>query len=239
MPGELSQEIGRAYVFVLSGCLQRAVKDFKPAFDVYTAPDKLSFAGLSGAEYSFDLSGYYLGTEVWVESKGYRNGDALLDAYREFLAKAYCTSVQFARHRRDLFWFVTNVPFGTSLGRKLVTADFVCESLRSAKPQRATTILGNAPIDEAHVRSLVPRIAIGIFTDSFIKVMGTSYRFRPGDNLWNVIRLLHGGRVPGWEFGSIAAQVANMNGLRSPDLIRSGQRLHLPWFGISDQGLEG
>jgi hypothetical protein len=238
MPGEVSHEIGRAYVFVLSGCLQRAVKDFKPIFNVYSAPEKLSFHGFSGTPYSFDLSGYVPGAEVFVESKGYKDGNSLLDAYREFLAKAYCTSVQFARHRRDQFWFATNVPFGSSFGRALVDSKFVGDSLRENKSPGGAAILGDAVIDDGHVRSLVSRLAIGIFTDSFIKVMGTLYRFQPGDNLWIATKLLHGGRIPLPQFDSIVSRVVGMNNLRDPNHIRSGQLLHLPWFGISEYGLE-
>jgi hypothetical protein len=238
MPGEISHEIGRAYVFVLCGCLQRAVKDFTPLFDVYSAPEKLSFKGLSGSDYSFDLSGHIHATEVFIESKGYKDGNSLLDAYREFLAKAYCTTVQFSRHQRDQFWFATNVPFGTSIGRKLVDSQFVSDSLRSSKSPGAAAILGDAAIDDGHVRSLASRLAIGIFTDSFIKVMGTLYRFRPGDNLWNATKLLHGGRMPVSHYDSVVEQVVRMNNLRDPNHIRSGQRLHLPWYGISDFGLE-
>lgn len=234
MPGEVSHEIGRAYVFVLCGCLQRAVKDFKPIFDVYSAPEKLSFKGLSGVPYSFDLSGYVPASEVFVESKGYKDGNSLLDAFREFLAKAYCTSVQFSRHRRDQFWFVTNVPFGSSIGRALVDPKFVSESLRGARSPGAAAILGDAAIDDGHVRSLVSRLAVGIFTDSFIKVMGTLYRFQPGDNLWIATKLLHGGRIPLPQFDSVVAKVLSMNNLRDANHIRSGQRLHLPWFGIPD-----
>jgi hypothetical protein len=234
MPGEVSQEIGRAYVYVFSGCLERAVKGFRQTFDVYAQPEKLTFTGFSGASYSFDVSGMYEGREVFIESKGYRDGSGILDAYKEFLAKAYCASVQIARHRKDHFWFVTNVPFGTSLGRRLWSPEFMSEALRGAKPPAAAAIIGGALIDEAHVRSLSHRIAVGIFTDSFIRVMGTLYRFRPGDTLWSATKLIHGGRIPLARFEPIAVKVQYMNDLRDPNRIRSGQRLLLPWFGMQE-----
>jgi hypothetical protein len=62
-----------------------------------------------------------------------------------------------------------------------VDSEFVGNSLRSDKSPGGAAILGNAVIDDGHVRSLASRLAIGIFTDSFIKVMGTLYQFRPGD----------------------------------------------------------
>jgi hypothetical protein len=234
MPGELSQEAGRAYVYVFGGCLERAVKGFKQTFDVYTSPDKLAFKGFSGAEYSFDLSGVYHDVEAFVECKGYRDGSGILEGYKEFLAKAYCTSVQAVRHQRDLFWFATNVPFGSSIGRRLCAPEFVREALTSSAPARAATIIGGAQIDQDHVRALSRRIAVAIFTDSFVKVMGTLYRFRPGDTLWSATKLIHGGHIPLPQFEPIVARVKYMNDLNNPDRIRSGQRLHLPWFGIRD-----
>lgn len=235
MPGEISQEAGRSYVYVFGGCLERAVTGFKTTFDVYTSPDKLTFKGFSGMQYSFDLSGVYNNdVEVFVECKGYRDGSGLLDGYREFLLKAYCTSVQAVRHQRDLFWFVTNVSFGSSLGRCLCTPDFIGKTLSISKPPQAEKIIGDAPIDDDHIRSLSQRIAIAIFTDSFIKVMGTLYRFRTGDNLWSAIKLIHGGQIPLSHFEPIVAKVQCMNDLHNPDHIRSGQQLHLPWYGIQN-----
>jgi hypothetical protein len=210
------------------------VKAFRQNFDVYTSPDKLSFTGFSGSPYSFDLSGVYEGVEVFVECKGYRDATGILDGYREFLAKAYCTSVQATRHQRDLFWFATNVPFGSSIGRRLCSADFIRESLSTAKPERANALLNGAHIDTGHVESLSRRVAVAIFTDSFVKVMGTLYRFRRGDTLWSVVKLIHGGRIPLSHFEPISASVRLMNDLDDPNRIRAGLRLHLPWFGIRD-----
>jgi hypothetical protein len=222
-------------VYVLGGCLERAVKRFRQTFDVYSSPDKLSFAGFSGAPYSFDLSGVYDGVEAFVECKGYRDGSGILDGYREFLAKAYCTSVQAIRHKRDLFWFATNVPFGSSFGRRLCTPEFVRDSLTGSRPAGAAPVLAGASVDEGHVRSLSRRIAVAIFTDSFVRVMGTLYRFRPGDTLWSATKLIHGGRIPLPQFEPIVANVRYMNNLDDPNRIRSGQRLHLPWFGMRDE----
>ena len=232
MPGEVSQEIGRAYVYTFGGCLERAIKGFSQTFNVYTNPDKLGFNSFTGAAYSFDLAGIYEDAEVFVESKGHRDGTAILDGYKEFLAKAYCTATLSKRHRRDHFWFITNVPFGSSIGRRLWSSAFITESLRDQKPDAAAAILGGAPIDDGHVQSLSQRIAVGIFTDSFIKVMGTQYRFAPGDTLWSVTKLIHGGKIPLPQFQPIAIQVQLMNELKNPDRIRSGQRVRMPWYGI-------
>lgn len=201
---------------------------------MYAQPEKVTFTGFSGASYSFDISGLNEGREVFVESKGYRDASGILDAYKEFLAKAYCASVQIARHRDDHFWFVTNVPFGSSFGRRLWSPEFVSEALRSTRPPAAAAIIGGATIDESQVRSLSRRIAVAIFTDSFVRVMGTLYRFRRGDTLWSATKLIHGGLIPLPHFEPIVTKVKHMNNLQDPNRIRSGQRLHLPWFGMQD-----
>lgn len=234
MPGEVSQETGRAYVYVLGGCLERAVTGFRQVFNVYVNPEKLTFTGFSGTDYSFDLCGIYERAEVFVESKGYRDSSGILDGYKEFLAKAYCTSVQTERHRQDYFWFVTNVAFGSSVGRRLWAPEFIAESLRSARPPKVAALIGGAAVDDGHVRSLSRRIAIGIFTDSFIRVMGILYQFQPGDTLWSATKLIHGGRIPLPQFEPIAIKVAYMNNIQDPNRIYSGQRLHLPWFGMRE-----
>jgi hypothetical protein len=220
-------------VFVFRGCLERAVKGFRSLFDVYSAPQKLSFNGFSAAPYSFDLSGRYAYAEAFIESKGYKDGSNLLDGYKEFLAKAYCTSVQFARHRTDHFWFVTNVPFGTTAGRKLTDAGYVQEALKNPSA-KAKELLGGATIDDSHVRSLATRLAVGIFTDSFIQVMGTLYQFKPGDTLWSATKQLHAGRIPRAGFGSVTEKFRVMNNVIDPNHIKSGQRLQVPWFGIPE-----
>src|SRR5438094_334557 len=124
-PGELSDEAGRAYLYALTGSLQRTAAGFTSIFDVLKNPDKLSFHSLNGHDFSFDVLGTFKrpphDCEVLLECKGYQNGSSLLTQYREFLAKAYSTSITDIRHRNDLFWFVTNVPFGTNNGRLLTS----------------------------------------------------------------------------------------------------------------------
>ena len=117
----------------------------------YTVPDKLAFKAPSGVEYSFDIQGSYMDREVFIESKGYSEGGSLLDQYREFIAKAYSTSVQYRRHSRDLFWFVTNVPFGCNTGAALTSPSFVSDALASPP---AAALLGGAPVDIGHLYQL-------------------------------------------------------------------------------------
>jgi len=233
MPGEVSQEIGRAYVYVLSGCLHRCISGFEPLFDVYTSPEKVSFVGNSGASYSFDSVGAYDDAEVLIEYKGYSNGDGLLASYREFLEKAYCTSVQFSRHSHDDFWFVTNVPFASKAGREIVSPKFVRDTLTSMQSRSESRILGETPIDDGYVRRLCERLAVVILTDSFIKLIGIRYRVRSGDSVWRLVKRIHGGRIPGGNFGYIESQVRDANRLEDAGHIQAGQLILLPWYGMA------
>jgi hypothetical protein len=233
MPGESSHEIGRAYVHVFAGCLERILEGFQCIFNVYGNPDKLEFHGISGAPFSFDMLGLFIDrAEVFIESKAYNVGSGLLDDYRTFLAKAYSARVLHPRYRNDFFWFVTNVPFGSSEGRQLWSADFISKALRGSKSKDGALLLGEAPIDEQHVRALSEQITVAILTDSFIKVAGVSYRMRQGENLWKVIKLIHGGVMPQLRYAPIVEAVQRMNHLSDPNRIRSGEPLHLPWFGM-------
>jgi hypothetical protein len=63
--------------------------------------------------------------------------------------------------------------------------------------------------------------------------MGTLYRFRPGDTLWSVTKLIHGGRIPTAQFEPIITHVRQMNNIPDPNKIRSGQQVNMPWLGIS------
>jgi len=230
-PGEVQQEIGRAYLYVLIGCLERAVRHFEKLFDVLSSPEKVAFTGLAGTNFSFDAVGRFSDpiqlAEVFIESKGYADGSGLYEHYKEFIAKAYSVSVAHPRHRRDLFWFVTNVPFAPAIGARLAAPETVRAALTNERNERVRKILGDAPIDREHIRLLANRLAVCIFPDSFIRWMGIS-----GDNLWGIIKLMHAGRIPTVTFTEVSALVARLNNIEDVDRIRSGRRLYLPWYGI-------
>jgi hypothetical protein len=234
-PGEVMQEIGRAYQYVFIGALEASILPFENKFHVHTNPEKTSFKGRSGKSYSFDFNGEYyhpwLHTEVFGECKGYSKGTNLLDEFRCFLAKAYVASVDYARNREDLFWFVTNVPFACSEGSGVKNYNFVISTLKDKKNPQVRDILGDGYVDENVVRSLVGRLGVFILTDSFLKNTDISYKVGAGESLWTILKKLHAGRSPAG-FGSIASYIASKNGLLSPDHIVSGSRIRVPWHGI-------
>jgi len=234
LPGEIPHEIGYAYCKVLVGCLERTIKHFRQTFFIYDAPEKLTFSGTSQATFSFDASGVFSypghNCEAWIEAKGHKDGTKVYEGFKEFLAKSYVTTVLNARNSADFFWFVTNVPFGSTIGRNLTSHEFISKILTTEKNSSVENIIGSLPIDPDHVKDLSRRVAVGIFTDSYIQIMGVSYLVQPGDNVWKIIKTLHGNRMP--SFAPIPDLVARLNGLENPNKIRSGSRLHFPWYGI-------
>jgi len=230
LPGEIPQAIGRAYVKVLAGCAERSVRHFRQLYDLENEPDKLTFSGPLGQSYSFDTGGWYNppdgGREVFIESKGHKNGSKVFEGYKEFLARAYLTSVLNNRHRKDLFWYLTNVPFASSVGRDLTSATYIKAALSGV------ALLGSIVIDDDHIERLSELVSVGIFTDSFIRVMGITHFVRPRETVWSIIKLIHGDSMPRNFFAPIQGEVAYLNDLDDPNKIKSGQRLHIPWHGI-------
>jgi len=212
------------------------VRSFRRTFEVQITPDKLMFSGPTGVSFSFDVSGTFHHpahtSEVFIESKGHKDGSRLLEGYKEFLAKSYATSVSYSRHKRDLFWFLTNVPFGSTFGRNLTSAQYIYSWLTSERNEKVESLLGSSPVDFDHVTSLAKRASVCVFTDSFIRVAGISYPVKHGDSIWSITQLLHGGRIPFGDFYPIKNIVAELNKLDNPDKILAGKRLHIPWYGL-------
>jgi hypothetical protein len=236
-PGEVSHAIGQAYQYVFVGALEHSIKYFKNQFHVHESPEKLTFKGRSGDSFSFDFSGVYrhpwLACEVFGESKGYSRGGSLLWEFKLFIAKAYVTSIDHSRHRNDLFWFVTNVPFACSEGRDLLSTEFFSKALTDPDPE-IRRIVGNPDLDPAFIHQFVGRVSAFVLTDSFLQQTDICYKVRPGDTLWSILKLLHAGQAPSG-FRSKAQTIARYNDLLSPDKIKSGKVLRLNWSGLGSR----
>jgi hypothetical protein len=243
-PGETNHVIGQAYVKVLIGCLEYTVKPFQKQFDIYTSPEKLTFFKADGnGIFSFDAMGTYMhpskNCEMFIESKGYASGASLLNAYREFVAKAYVTTCLNHRHRNDHFCFVTNVPFGSSEGRNLTSSDFIFNrALSREKDEQVSSVIGQIPLNKDYIDSLSQRLSLCFFTDSFIRISGITYEVKKDESLWTIIRDIHAEQLPDIDFQKINSVVQAWNPqVKDPDLIVSGENLHLPWYGINlDEG---
>jgi hypothetical protein len=235
-PGEVNQLIGRAYQYVFVGALEASIRGFRNQFHVHAQPEKTSFTTRGGGKpYSFDFSGVYTvgydRREVLGECKGYSKGSGLLGEFRSFLAKAYVTSTDHPRHRNDYFWFVTNVPFACSEGSGIRNFEFIRSTLTDKGNAGVTEILGSGHVDDSLIWSLAERARVFILTDSFLMSTELSYKVEHGESLWTILKKLYGGTVPS-AFGSFARDIASENRLKSPDQIKAGQTLRLPWRGI-------
>ena len=238
-PGEIMHGLGRTYQDIFIAALQSSIPEFWNHFTVQQEPSKTSFPGQPGKPYSFDFSGTYAdrlcgSVEVFGESKGYKKGSSLLPEFREFVAKAYVTSTDYERNRKDLFWFVTNVPFACNEGSGLRTFEFIKKALSDKQNSGVQEILGPRHIDDNMIRDLLPRVGIFIFTDSLLQRMYLRYTVKPGDNLWTIMERFHGGKPPR-NFNSVAQRIAEKNRLKSPNKILSGTRILVPWFGITPE----
>jgi hypothetical protein len=222
------------------GCLHCTVAGFTPEFNILRHPEKLTFTAETGGTFSLDALGRLnqppYNCEVLIESKGYSRGSGLIGPYREFVAKAYVTSRTMTRHAKDLFWFVTNVPFAADVGKKLTNGDWIQDMLLGKQRDGMSHILGAQAMDSGAIRDLADRIAVCILTDSFMKFTRVKYRVEQDDTVWDIVKLLHGGRVPtqyyGGYFQPLAHQVADENELPDPNAISPGQVLSIPWFGV-------
>jgi hypothetical protein len=234
-PGEINQAVGRAYQYVFVGALEAHIPAFSLSFHVHDAPEKTTFKGRDGRPFSFDFAGLFNHPwhqrEVFGECKGYRSAGDLLQHFRHFVAKAYVTSCDQMRHRDDLFWYVTNVPFGCSEGSKIVEHAFIKSTLTDSVDAEIKAILGAGEIDDGFIRNLASRIGVFIFTDSYLKTSELVYKVAPGETMWTILKRLHGGSAPS-EFGHVSQLVAHRNRLASPDRIRSGTRLRIQWQGL-------
>lgn len=233
--GEVNQAIGQAYQYVFVGALEHSIRYFENQFHVHENPEKLSFRGRTGKPYSFDFGGIYrhpMGVrEVFGESKGYSRGDTLIREFRLFLARAYVTSVDHSRHRRDFFWFVTNVPFACSEGRSLLSTQFAEKVLSDPEDRAVREIIGNPDLDAQLIRDLIGRTSVFILTDSFLQQTSIRYKVKPGETIWSILRRMHAGHAPS-DFRRQADLIAHNNDLPSPDKVISGKVLKLSWKGI-------
>ncbi|MFI5419455.1 MAG: LysM peptidoglycan-binding domain-containing protein [Nitrososphaerales archaeon] len=237
IPGEVNQSIGRAYQFTFIAALEGNIRHFENNFTVEQTPDKTTFLGRTGCTFSFDFNGIFRHPwrfcEVFGECKGYTKAGDLLNEFRLFLAKAYVACVDTARHKNDLFWFVTNVPFGCSEGRNLRNVDFVMSALTDRENSDVQKIIGAGTVDRELVRSLTKNLGVFILTDSYLMNARLSYKVKDGDTLWDILKIFHGGHVPS-NFQAKADQIAAANQLKSPNKIIRGKRIDLSWYGLGD-----
>lgn len=191
---EEQHEKGRNYVNYFNGLLTLTFGqlNYTKNFDAYKNPTRLAF-NINHEKFSFDMKGTidYNGEkrEVWIESKGYLEGSKLLTYYKDFIIKAYQTILAGKTNEDDLFFFVTNVPFGCSI-KNLFNRSFIEEVLEEKKFFEYKT-------DKKFTKFSESIFGI-IFTDSHINLLTEKYTIKPGDNLWELWRRRKN-RDLGWE----------------------------------------
>jgi hypothetical protein len=174
MPAEATHEIGRRGAFEAADLLWRILGDrIRLPFNAYDHAEKLAFdqGGAFGlAPFNFDLRGNLErpnssrfggseAVEVFVEVKKYSVGDSLLAEFSAFLQRAaVATSVP--AHKDTWFFFVSNVPFGTSKGVRLCNGEYLAECSASW-PDPLKTL----------VASLQGRVVVVIATESFARLL--------------------------------------------------------------------
>ena len=78
------------------------------------------------------------------------------------------------------------------------------------------------------------RIVLCTFPDSFILASGVRYTVELDDNLWDIVKKFHAGRVPVDDYHRLAIDIAAANQIADPDLILPGQQIELPWHGLPE-----
>jgi hypothetical protein len=174
MPAEGIHEIGRRGAIEAVDLLWRILGDrIRLPFNAYDHAEKLAFDhGLpSGvAPFNFDLKGNLErsvpgrvggveAVEVFVEVKKYHEGDSLLPEFAKFLQRAAIVA-SVPAHKATWFFFVSNVPFGSSKGIRLCNGEYLAEC--------------SAPWPEPLKRNLShlqDRIVVIIGTESFARLL--------------------------------------------------------------------
>ncbi|WP_294093338.1 hypothetical protein [uncultured Cetobacterium sp.] len=220
---EEQHEKGRQYLEYFNGLLTLTLAhlSYKKLYDAYKNPKRLIFK-INGKEFSFDTKAtiQYNGEQrdVWVESKGYSQGGALLDYYKDFIRRVYETIVNGKTNEDDIFIFVTNVSFGTTK-KNLFKREFVLEFL--------ITQYGEPDFEKAIQFEKVSKAIFAIiFTDSYIDLFMDRISFEKNEKIWDIwanrnVKLLD------WETFCDMIRIMNPT-LENLDKVKIGEEINIP-----------
>lgn len=220
---EEQHEKGRQYLEYFNGLLTLTLAhlSYEKVYDAYKNPKRLVFK-IKEKEFSFDTKAImqYNGErrDVWVESKGYSQGGPLLECYKEFIKRVYETIIHDKTNEDDIFIFVTNVSFGTTI-KNLFRREFILEFLISeyGKPD-SKKILQFEKISKA--------IFAIIFTDSYIDLFMDRISFEKDEKLWDIWTKRNIYSL-GWETFCDMVRVMNPT-LENLDKVKIGETINIP-----------
>lgn len=182
---EEQHEIGKEYLECFNGLLIMTLKhlSYQKLYDAYKNETRVTFE-VNGRKISFDSKGTieYDGEkrDVWVESKGYSEGSNLLDSYKEFIKRAYEVVISNEVNENDIFIFVTNAPFGSSV-KNIFKKEYIMKILLTEYGSLDIAVI-------TKINKISENIFGMIFTDSYIKLLTNNKKIQTGDSLWNIWR---------------------------------------------------
>ena len=174
MPAESTHEIGRRGTIETVELLWRILGNrIRLPFNAYDHAEKLAFdqgRPFGVPPFSFDLKGNLErrdprrvggseAVEVFVEVKKYSTGDGLLGEFASFLQRA-AVAASVPAHKDTWFFFVSNVPFGSSKGVQLCNGEYLAECSTSWHEQL-----------KKDVSTLHSRIVVIVATESFVRML--------------------------------------------------------------------
>lgn len=124
-------------------------------------------------------------TDVWIETKGYSSASDFLSEYKSFICKSFVLWNSYSRYNKDIFWFVTNVPFGNTHGKSLIKQESIKASIKEniklySEDNVSEELLSQYSLD------FQKRIYLIILTDSYIKLFGIEKQIEKGDTIFKI-----------------------------------------------------
>ncbi|WP_134796994.1 hypothetical protein [Mycobacterium avium] len=237
-PGEVQPEKARIMNRCFAACLQQIIRGFRAQFFVEKSPEKLTLDLPGDRGFSFDIVGRLRSNdfdgEVWIEGKAYTAASDLLQHYRQFVRRVALARLYQKRVKNDRFWFISSAPFGCAEGSEVGTQSWMRKTIRNPK---SATSFGEVVISPEEVESIeqsgyedLARSAHAlILTPELMRTTKLRQFPEDGDSIWSLTKYLYNGRVPE-EFGRYSQSVSAVNQLSSPDFIKVGEPLELPFL---------
>lgn len=235
-PGEVQPEKARMMNRCFAACLQQIIRGFRTQFFVEKNPEKLTLPLPDDRGFSFDIVGRLRSNdfdgEVWIEGKAYTAASDLLQHYRRFVRRVALARLHQDRVKNDRFWFISSAPFGCTEGSEIGTHAWMRNAIRVPTGSVKEVVISAdelEAIDQTGYEDLARSTHALILTPELMRTTKLRQFPEDGDSIWSLTQHLYHGRVPE-EFGRYSQSVSAVNQLSSPDLIKVGEALELPFL---------